>query len=186
MDEKQHRHVIKAALIGAVAAIVAGVLAAAAGILGPVLAAYISRPEPQPASSSTLPSSREKTTPAPAAASSAPAESPPAGGPETGPQGLPYQRLDVAPPGDPDGASVYMTPPSGPMSNVIKVGGQGFPGNSQLRYEERTFFKGFDRVLPDGSFIALFVTPGDCDDYVISIFAENGKHLADLRYDTQC
>ncbi|MET1087158.1 MAG: hypothetical protein ABWY04_08560 [Arthrobacter sp.] len=172
---------------------ITAVIVAVIGGLFTIFVAFIER---TPEASSTMSANSTTTSPAssPAPITTQPAPSehsppPPAptkSEPEAGPQALPYQWLDVTPRGDVTDARVYMLPPAGPQSNFVEIGGVGFPGNSEVRIEERTGGRRFQPVMVDGTFVAAFTSPGDCQDYVVSVLTEAGEHLADLRYDTQC
>jgi hypothetical protein len=139
-----------------------------------------SAPSPTPFTSPPTTSPAPRPTPSPT-----PTPEPPTGDAETG-QGLPYQWRDVTLGVGTKAARVYLTPPAGPMSNFIEVGGVGFPVNAQVRVEERTRGRTFHLVVQGGRFIVNYTSPGDCKDYVISILTYEGELLADLRYDTQC
>jgi hypothetical protein len=141
-----------------------------------------------PAPSLSSPSTSPTTSPAPPVRAPTPTPTPtptlesvPG---ETG--GLPYQRQDVTLGEGATKAHVHLTPPAGPQSNFIEIGGNGFPVNSLVRIEERTRGRSFHQVIEGGWFIANFTTPADCGDYVVSILTLEGDHLADLRYKTQC
>jgi hypothetical protein len=137
-----------------------------------------------PAPSLSSPANSPTTSPAPPVPAPTPTPTlEPVPG-ETG--GLPYQRQDVTLGGGAAEAHVHLTPPAGPQSNFIEIGGNGFPVNSRVRIEERTMGRTFHHVIEGGWFIANFTTPADCEDYVISILTVEGEHLADLRYKTLC